>query len=95
MKRTKRNLSDPAQTEMFAVLWFAELEHPFRLRAGDVIRIFGKLGRVLRVNESCAVVIANRPERIFTTRFDQPVRFHQPPATHRISPNSEVKILNR
>ena len=95
MKRNRRNLSDPAQTEMFAVVWFGELARPFRLHAGDVIRVFGKLGRVLRVNYSCAVVIVNSSPREFTTRFDKPVRFQQPPATHRISPNSEIEILNR
>lgn len=95
MKRIKRNLSDPAQAEMFAVIWLSELTRPFLLHAGDVIRVEGKLGRVIRVNECVAVVIVNRPARKFTTRFDKQVRFHQPPALFRISPNSEVPILNR
>ncbi len=37
----------------------------------------------------------NRPIREFTTRFDKPVRFQPPPAIFRISPDSEVEILNR
>jgi hypothetical protein len=59
-------------------------QHPFRLHAGDVIR----------VNECAAVIIMNRPVRVFQTRFDKPVRFQPPPALFRISPQSEVEILN-
>jgi len=36
----------------------------------------------------------NRPIRVFKTRFDKPVRFQPPPAIFRISPQSEVEILN-
>ena len=53
------------------------------------------LRRVVRVNECAAVVIMNRPVREFKTRFDKPVRFQPPPRRFYISPNSEVKILNR
>jgi hypothetical protein len=53
-----------------------------------------RLCRVLRVNECAAVVLINRPVRHFKMRFDKPVRFQQPPAVFRISPQSEVKILN-
>ena len=82
------------QGELFAVVWFST-SHPFRLRATDLIRISGRLCRVMRVNESAAVVIMNRPVRAFSTRFDKPVRFQPPPTMFRISPNSEVEILNR
>ena len=69
---------------------------PFRLRAGDVLRLAdGKLCRVLRVNYSSAVVIMNRPTRDFKTRFDKPVRFQPPPLRFYISPESECEILNR
>jgi hypothetical protein len=37
----------------------------------------------------------NRPVRDFKTRFDKPVRFQPPPTLFRISPQSEVPILNR
>jgi hypothetical protein len=37
----------------------------------------------------------NRQPRVFKTRFDKPVRFEQPPAMFRISPQAEVEILNR
>ena len=95
MKRNKRNLPDPAQAELFAVIWLDSPRHPFRLHAGDVIRIEGRLGRVIRVNECAAVIIMNRQAREFTTRFDRHVRFQPQPALFRISPNSDVLILNR
>jgi len=94
MKPSKQNLTDPNQVELFGIIWMPP-EHPFRLRAGDVIRYGDRLCRVLRVNYSAAVVIMNRPVRDFKTRFDKPVRFQPPPATFRISPNSEVTIFNR
>ena len=93
MKLSKRNLPDPAQPEFVGILW-QQLSHPFRLHAGDVIRFDGRLCRVLRVNECAAVVLMNRPVREFQTRFDKLVRFTSPPALFRISPQSEVEILN-
>lgn len=92
-KSSKPNGHDPNQTE-FGLIWRLA-EFPFRLRAGDVIRFNERLCYVLRVNECAAVVIMNRPVRDFKTRFDKPVRFQPPPATFRISPQSEVPILNR
>jgi len=91
MKLSKR--IDPAPAEFVGIIW-QPLSHPFRLRAGDVIRFDGKLCRVLRVNECAAVVLMNRPVREFKTRFDKPVRFTPPPALFRISPQSDVEILN-
>jgi hypothetical protein len=95
MKRNKRHLSDPAQTEMFAVVFFTMPHNPFRLRAGDVIRLDGRLGRVIRVNDCNAVVIVNRKTRHFTTRFDRHVHFQPKPAIAYISSQSEIPILNR
>ena len=92
MKR--RNHHDPGQAEMFGLIW-RPFERPFRLHAGDVIRFENRLCRVIRVNDCAAVVIMNRPPRMFTTRFDKPVRFEQPPAMFRISSNADVEILNR
>jgi hypothetical protein len=37
----------------------------------------------------------NQRVRVFKTRFDKPVRFEQPPKLFRISPHSELPILNR
>ena len=93
MKHRKRHFSDPNQTEFVGIVW-QPLSHPFRLQAGDVFRMDNRLCRVLRVNECAAVIVMNRPVRNFKTRFDKPVRFQPPPATFRISPNSEVEILN-
>lgn len=93
MKHSKRRFADPNQTEFVGIIW-QPLQHPFRLHAGDVIRIDHRLCRVLRVNECAAVVLMNRPVREFKTRFDKPVRFQPPPAVFRISPQSEVEILN-
>ena len=92
--RRNRFRPDPAQAE-FVGLRCQPLAQPYRLRAGDVIQFDGRLCRVVRVNECAAVVLMNRPPRIFTTRFDKPVRFTPPPALFRISPNSETAILNR
>jgi len=86
--------SNPAQIEFFALVW-QPFSHPFRLRAGDVIRMNNRLCRVIRVNASAAVVIMNQPARVFKTRFDKPVQFQPPPAMFRISSNSESEILNR
>ena len=55
------------------------LQYRFRLHAGDVIRFAGRLCRVVRVSQSEAVVIINRPIRDFKTRFDKPVRFQPLP----------------
>ena len=93
MKHSKRHQTDPAQAELVGILW-QPLSHPFRLHAGDVIRFNDRLCRVLRVNECAAVILMNRPVRNFKTRFDKLVQFTPPPATFRISPQSEVEILN-
>lgn len=93
LRRRKRSSIDPNQIE-FAIAW-RPFHRRFRLRAGDVIRLNGRLCRVVRVNECAAVVLLNRPVRDFVTRFDKPVRFQPPPILIRISPQSEVPILNR
>ena len=89
----KHNGHDPNQAE-FGIIWQL-VEYPFRLRAGDVIKFNDQFCRVLRVNECSAVVIMNQPMRDFKTRFDKPVRFQPPPKLFRISPQSDVPILNR
>ena len=93
MKPTSRSFNVPAQAEFVGIIW-QPLQHPFRLHAGDVIRLAGRLCRVVRVNQCAAVVIMNRPIRDFKTRFDKPVRFQPPLTLLRISPNSDLEILN-
>ena len=65
--------------------------------AGDIIKYEGQPCRVIRVNESAAVVAVSRTRPPFTTAFSaRPSRIPaQPHAGHRISPNSEIAILNR
>jgi hypothetical protein len=91
--KSRKPLSDPNQAEFVGIIWQPS-QHPYRLRAGDVIRYDSHLCRVIRVSECAAVVLMNRPTRDFKTRFDKPVRFTPPPATFRISPNSETEIIN-
>ena len=93
MKHARIYFNDPAQAEFVGIIW-QPLQHPFRLHAGDVIRLGGRLCRVVRVNQCAAVVLTNRPIRDFKTRFDKPVRFQPPPTLFRISPNSDLEILN-
>ena len=66
-----------------------------RLRAGDLIRLDRQDCKVLRVSDCCAVVAVTRPPREFTTLFGVRVRLQPKPALVRISPDSEVPILNR
>jgi hypothetical protein len=82
------------QGELFGLIW-RPFRPPFRLRINDVIRIEGRLGRIIRVTECAAVVLMNRRTREFSTRFDKHVRFQPSPVTFRISANSETEILNR
>ena len=69
--------------------------YPFRLRVGDVIRLDGKPCHVIRVSECSAVVAVTKQPREFTTLFGVRVRIQPKPALVRISPQSEVPILNR
>lgn len=82
------------QSELLGLVW-RRAEHPFRLRVNDVIRLDGRLGLVIRVCESSAVVLLNRPARNFITRFDKQVRLQPSPITVHISANSEIEIVNR
>ena len=67
----------------------------YRLRAGDLIQFDGQTCRVVRVTDSSAVVAVTRPPRNFTTLFGVRVHIQPKPALVRISPNSEIPILNR
>ena len=69
--------------------------HPFRLRAGDLVQLDGQPCPVVRVNDCAAVVAVTRPAREFITLLGKRVRFQPKPALVRISPNSEIPILNR
>jgi hypothetical protein len=66
-----------------------------RLRAGYTIEYQGQPCRILRVNDCSALVEVRREARAFTTRFGVQVRLQPKPALVRISPQSEIPILNR
>lgn len=63
----------------------------YRLRVNDVIRVDGKLGRVIRVTECAAVVLVNMPAREFITRFDKRVKLQPAPQLIRIAANPKLK----
>ena len=67
----------------------------FRLHTGDTVLFERQPCRVLRVSDSAAVIAITRPVREFTTLFGTRVRIQPKPALVRISPNSEIPILNR
>jgi len=67
----------------------------YKLRPGDVVALEGKPCPVLRVTDCAAVVAVTKPPRVFTTLFGKTVRLQPKPALVRISPNSEIPILNR
>ena len=69
--------------------------YPFHLRAGDVVRYEGQNCAVVRVTDCAAVLAMTKPARQFTTRFGSRVCFQPKPAFVRISPDSQIPILNR
>ena len=83
----------PVQGELFALFW--QRPDPTRMRVNDVIRINGRLGRIIRVNDCAAVVLMHRPAREFVTRFDKRVRLQPSPMTFRVSTYSATEVLNR
>src|ERR1051325_3367693 len=64
-----RRLAESAQAVLFEPRKPAVNNHPFRLRAGDLIRYAGQSCRVVRVTESSAVVAVAKPPRDSTTLF--------------------------
>ena len=83
----------PKQRE-FALLWEPR-QYPFRLRVNDLLRVDGRMARVIRVTECAAVLLVNQPVRQFKTRFDKPVRFQQSPKIIRLSADADCEILYR
>jgi hypothetical protein len=67
----------------------------YTLRAGDVVRYAGQNCRVIRVTESAAVVAVVQKPRTITPRFGKPVTIQPAPKLERISPQSEIEIINR
>ena len=71
------------------------MTNSYTLRAGDVVEYAGQHCRVVRVSESAAVVEVMQKPRTITPRFGKPVTIQPSPKLERISPNSEIPILNR
>lgn len=71
------------------------MTNSYTLRAGDVVEYAGQPCRVIRVNESAALVAVIQKPRTITPRFGKPVTIQPKPKLERISPNSEIPILNR
>lgn len=90
-----RQLAETAQPALFAAKRTTAENHPYRLRAGDLVRYAGQPCNVVRVNDCAAVVAVARPAREFTTLCGVRVRIQPKPALVRISPQSEIPILNR
>ena len=67
----------------------------YTLRTGDVAQYAGKPCRVIRVTDCAAVVAVVRKPRTITPRFGKSVTIQPKPKLERISPNSEIEILNR
>ena len=71
------------------------MTNSYTLRAGDVVEYAGQPCRVVRVSESAAVVAVIQKPRTITPRFGKPVTIQPKLKLERISPNSEIPILNR
>ena len=71
------------------------MQNSFTLRTGDLVEYAGQPCRLVRVNESAAVVEVIQPKRTINPRFGKPVTIQPAPKRERISANSEIPILNR
>ena len=71
------------------------MTNSYTLRAGDLVQYAGQPCRVIRVTESAALVAVIQKPRTITPRFGKPVTIQPKPKLDRISPNSEIPILNR
>jgi len=71
------------------------MNNSYTLRAGDLVEYAGQRCRVVRVNESAAVVEVIQKPRTITPRFGKPVTIQPKPKLERISPDSPLPILNR
>ena len=93
--RQNRHALPPTQRRRrFSIQTKFAMNNSFRLRAGDVIRFEGQPCRVVRVNDCASVVAVAKQPREFTTLFGVGVRIQPKAALVRISPDSEIEILN-
>lgn len=71
------------------------MTNTYTLRVGDLVEYAGQPCRVLRVSDCAAVVAVMQKPRTITPRFGKPVTIQPKPKLARISPQSEIPILNR
>ena len=71
------------------------MKNSYTLRPGDLVEYAGQPCRVLRVSDCAAVVEVIQKPRTITPRFAKPVTIQPAPKLDRISPQSEIPILNR
>ena len=71
------------------------MTHSYTLRAGDLVEYAGQHCRVIRVSDCAAVVAVIQKPRTITPRFGKSVTIQPAPKLERISPESEIPILNR
>jgi hypothetical protein len=71
------------------------MSNTYTLRAGDCVIYAGQRCQVVRVTESAAVVAVVQKPRTICPRFGKPVTIQPSPKLERISPQSEIPILNR
>ena len=71
------------------------MTNTFTLRAGDLVESAGQPCRVIRVSDCAAVVAVIQKPRTITPRFGKPVTIQPSPKLERISPQSQIPILNR
>ena len=71
------------------------MTNSYTLRAGDVVEYAGLPCRVIKVSESAALVAVIQKPRTITPRFGKPVTIQPAPKLERISPQSEIPVLNR
>ncbi len=71
------------------------MTNTYTLRAGDIVEYAGQPCRVVRVTDCAAVVAVIQKPRTIKPRFGKPVTIQPAPKLERISPNSQLPILNR
>lgn len=71
------------------------MNNSYTLRPGDLVEYAGQRCRIIRVNYSAAVVAVIQKPRTITPRFGKSVTIQPKPKLERISPNSEIPILER
>ena len=86
-------MTSPGRSDSAPYHFTKFMTNTYTLRAGDLVGYAGQPCRVIRVNESAAVVAVIQKPRTITPRFGKPVTIQPSPKLERISPHSEIHIL--